>query len=89
MKKRAYPKFIAVCMALLTVLAASFTASAQMRTVVSARLIRKADGACLSDTMRYSVESYAHSKSADAALAGLLLAMMKYGDAAKAYFSRP
>ena len=63
--------------------------AAQMRTVVSARLIRKADGARLSDTMRYSVESYAHSKSADAALAGLLLAMMKYGDAAKAYFSRP
>ena len=31
--KRAYPKFIAVCMALLTVLTASFTASAQMRTV--------------------------------------------------------
>ena len=60
--------------------------AAQMRTVVSAVVRTKADQKCVSDTMRYSIESYAQSKGNNPALASLLLAMMKYGDAAEAYF---
>ncbi len=38
--------------------------------------------------MCYSIESYTQSKMKnDSALAALILAMMKYGDAAEAYFS--
>lgn len=62
--------------------------AAQMRTVVSAVLRGKADQTCLSDTMCYSIESYAQSKvKKDPALAELILAMMKYGDSAEAYFT--
>lgn len=62
--------------------------AAQMRTVLSAVVLRKADGTCVSDTMRYSIESYAGTKlRTDPAMAALILAMMKYGDAAAAYFS--
>ena len=62
--------------------------AAQMRTIVSATVIRKADQARISDTMCYSIESYTQSKMKnDSALAALILAMMKYGDAAEAYFS--
>lgn len=60
--------------------------AAQMRTVVSAVVRTKADQKCVSDTMRYSIESYAQSKVNNPALASLILAMMKYGDAAEAYF---
>ena len=63
--------------------------AAQMRTVVSAQLIRKSDGAKISDVMCYSIESYAQSKQNDPALTPLLLAMMKYGDAAERYFAAP
>lgn len=62
--------------------------AAQMRTVVSAAVIRKEDQMQVSDTMCYSIESYAQSKMKnDPALAVLILAMMKYGDAAESYFS--
>ena len=62
--------------------------AAQMRTIVSATVLRKADQARISDTMLYSIESYAQSKlKNDPALAAVILAMMKYGDAAEAYFS--
>lgn len=44
----------------------------------------------VSNTMRYSVESYAVAKkdSADASLAALVSAMMRYGDSAKAYVAQ-
>ena len=62
--------------------------AAQMRTIVSAAVIRKEDQMQVSDTMCYSIESYAQSKMKnDPALAVLILAMMKYGDAAESYFS--
>lgn len=62
--------------------------AAQMRTIVSAALFSKEDHMQISDTMRYSIESYAHSKMRnDPALELLVLAMMRYGDAAASYFS--
>lgn len=60
--------------------------AAQMRTEVSAVVRRKTNQSCISDTMRYSIVAYAQSKGTDPALRTLLLAMMKYGDAAEAYF---
>ena len=48
------------------------------------------NGAAVSNTVRYSIESYAAAKEADtetAYLAELVIAMMKYGDSAKAYIS--
>ena len=43
----------------------------------------------VSNTIRYSIESYAyaHMNTTDANLKELLIAMMKYGDAAKAYIT--
>ncbi len=60
----------------------------QMRTVVSAELIDKSTGDSVSDTLRYSIESYAQSKAQEPGLSDLVLAMMKFGDAAQTYFSR-
>lgn len=61
--------------------------AAQMRTEVSAVVRKKTNQSCISDTMRYSIVAYAQSKGTkEPALRTLLLAMMKYGDAAEAYF---
>ncbi|MBQ9886173.1 MAG: InlB B-repeat-containing protein [Lachnospiraceae bacterium] len=62
--------------------------SVQMRTVVSATVVRKADQAPISDTLCYSIESYAQSQMENnSALSALICEMMKYGDAAEVYFS--
>ena len=48
------------------------------------------DGVAISNTVRYSIESYAATKEADTEvlyLADVVVAMMKYGDSAKAYIS--
>ncbi len=59
--------------------------AAQMRTVCTAEL--RENGVCVSDTVRYSVETYAASKSSDsdATLRALTVAMMRYGDATAAF----
>ena len=46
------------------------------------------DGAAVTNTLTYSIESYAASKAnnSDANLVALVKAMMKFGDGAKAYF---
>lgn len=61
--------------------------AAQMRTVCSAELQLKQNGNCVSDTVLYSIESYAASKASDsdALLRALTAAMMNYGDATAAY----
>ena len=48
-----------------------------------------AEGNAISNTYRYSIESYAYAKStdADANLAAMVKAMMKYGNSAKDYIS--
>jgi len=60
---------------------------AQLRDVVDATVYK--NGVAVSDTFRYSIESYAYAKttdgSADAALQELLLTMMKYGDSAYSF----
>ncbi len=51
-------------------------------------LTAKVNGVAVSNTLRYSIESYASSvlsKDSDANLADLVLKMMKYGNAAKEY----
>jgi len=47
------------------------------------------DGVAVSNTFKYSIESYAHNKQndSDETLGALVKAMMKYGDSAKAYIS--
>ena len=52
------------------------------------RVYSKTSGALVSDTVTYSIEAYAASKAndTDAALVELVIAMMKYGDSACAYF---
>lgn len=71
---------------------ASFSAlnAIQMRTVCTAEVYDKTTGERISDTVTYSIESYAASKSndADALLVELVNAMMKYGDAANAFFNQ-
>ena len=59
----------------------------QMRTACSCEIFNKDSHARVSDTVKYSIESYAKtmSTSADAALVNLIYAMMKYGDSAAAY----
>lgn len=59
--------------------------SAQMREPVYLTVYR--NGEAVSNTLRYSIESYAYSKQADSNpdLVNLIDAMMKYGDAAYAY----
>lgn len=62
----------------------------QMRTLCAAEVYSKATGSRVSDTVIYSIESYAESKAndADAALVELVTAMMKYGDSTCAYFGK-
>lgn len=71
---------------------ASFSAlnAIQMRTVCTAEVYSKTTARRVSDTVTYSIESYAASKSndADALLVELVNAMMKYGDAANAFFNQ-
>jgi hypothetical protein len=69
---------------------ASFSAfnAAQMSEIVDVTVYDKDDTA-VSNTYRYSIESYAASKMADenANLATLVVAMMKYGNSAKNYLA--
>ncbi len=60
----------------------------QMRTACTAEVLEKATGQRVSDTVSYSIASYAQSKSSDAdsQLVELVRAMMKYGDSTCAYF---
>ena len=59
----------------------------QMRTVCTVEIHSKTTGQCVSDTVTYSIESYAADMApTDAALAAVLENMMKYGDAAEAFF---
>lgn len=62
----------------------------QMRTICTAEAFSKTSGERISNTVIYSIESYAQSKStaADENLVALIYAMMKYGDATEAYFIR-
>ena len=49
------------------------------------------DGVAVSNTIRYSIESYASKNITDTTypyLAELVDAMMKYGDSANAFFSK-
>lgn len=60
----------------------------QMREECTAEVFSKATGKRISNTVIYSIESYVASKSnaEDEKLVALVLSMMKYGDAAKAFF---
>ncbi len=60
----------------------------QMRTECKAEVFSKATGERISNTLLYSIESFAYSKAddPDTGLAGLVNAMMKYGNAVEAYF---
>ena len=62
----------------------------QMRTVCTAEVFSKTANERISNTVVYSIESYAASKAAatDSKLVELVYAMMKYGDATEAYFLR-
>ena len=62
--------------------------AAQMRTVCTAEL--RQNGVCVSDTVLYSIESYAADKSSDsdASLRALTAAMMRYGDATATFCSK-
>ncbi|MGM9524314.1 MAG: PKD domain-containing protein [Faecousia sp.] len=62
----------------------------QMRTVCTAEVFSKTANERISNTVVYSIESYAASKAAatDSRLVELVYAMMKYGDATEAYFLR-
>lgn len=64
--------------------------AAQMRTVCTAELRQKQDGRLVSDTVHYSIESYAASKASDpnALLRELTVAMLRYGDATAAFCSK-
>ena len=54
----------------------------QMRENIYAVIYK--DGVAISNTLLYSIESYAYSKQNDAKLGALIKAMMYYGDSAKA-----
>ena len=60
----------------------------QMRTECRAEVFSKATGERISNTLLYSIESFAYSKAndPDTGLAALVNAMMKYGNAVEAYF---
>ncbi len=62
----------------------------QMRTPCTLELFSKTTNERVSNTLYYSIESYAYSmkSSSDTALVKLLETMMKYGDATAAYFVR-
>ena len=64
--------------------------AAQMSDIVCATITR--DDTAVSNTVAYSIESYAYSKlnntGTTETLQNILKAMMKYGDAAKAYLGR-
>ena len=58
----------------------------QMRTVCSIQVFDRSTGACVSDTLQYSVVSYAKNKQNDAKLGALVMAMIRYGDTAARFF---
>lgn len=58
----------------------------QMRTVCSIQVFDRSTGACVSDTLQYSVVSYAKNKQNDAKLGALVMAMIRYGDSAARFF---
>ncbi len=58
--------------------------SFQMREPFSATVMK--NGAAVSNTLRYSIVSYAYSKANDATYGDLVISMMKYGDSAYNYF---
>ncbi len=60
--------------------------AAQMSEIVYVTVC-DADGNVVSDTFRYSIESYAYAKQNDGTLGNLVKAMMNYGNAAKAYIA--
>ena len=62
-------------------------AAREMSTLVEFT-VYDGDGAAVTNTLTYSIESYAASKAnnSDANLVALVKAMMKFGDGAKAYF---
>ena len=60
--------------------------AAELRTVVSAEIYSKSTGQKLSSTLNYSAETYACSMLGNAQMKPVLVAMMNYGDSAKAYF---
>ena len=59
-----------------------------MRDTVYVTVYR--DGIAVSNTITYSIESYAYAKRNDSntALTDLLIAMMKYGDSAARYINK-
>ena len=60
----------------------------QMRTLCTAEVFSKTSGLRISNTVVYSIESYAQSKSigTNESLANLVIAMMKYGDSTENFF---
>ena len=58
----------------------------QMRTVCSIQVFDRSTGACVSDTLQYSIVSYAKNKQNDAKLGALVMAMIRYGDSAARFF---
>ena len=61
----------------------------QMRTVLTAEVYSKSKGIRISDTVKYSIESYvsAMQGASDAKLKALVNCMLKYGDSAARYFA--
>ena len=70
-----------------TYIAVNALAAREMSTLVEFT-VYDGDGAAVTNTLTYSIESYAASKAnnSDANLVALVKAMMKFGDGAKAYF---
>lgn len=60
---------------------------AQMRTACTVEIFSKTTNQRVSDTLTYSIASYAFDKAGDARLSALVTAMMKYGDSTAAFFS--
>lgn len=60
----------------------------QLREICTAEVFSKSTGQRISNTLVYSIESYAASmsSSSDETLNFLIMEMMKYGDSARAYF---
>ena len=57
----------------------------QMREVVSVTVME--GDTAVSNTLEYSVETYAYNKQNEARIGDLVLAMMRYGDSAAAYLN--
>ena len=56
-----------------------------MRTLFTATVYR--DGVAVSNTLQYSIQTYVYGKTTEGvAVNDMLVAMLKYADACKAYF---